>query len=401
MRRTRKTLGLLALACAGLVLATATAPAALALSTPQVEQGSLVSAKKIKSLSATEIAAYLRESKFPVPPKAQGADLYAVVYRTVGVDGSPTTASGTVAVPHKSRKDLWTVSYEHGTTATRAYVGSMDEGDGRAVPMMFAAAGFIAVAPDYLGLGTAPGFHPYMDHASEASATVDLLRAARSLATGQGRRLSGDVLVTGFSQGGTATMAVGRQLQAGPGLGFRLRGLAPISGPYEVQHVQFPELIAERLDPRTSAFYLAYWTASMNRLHHFYDSPAEAFQDPAVEALYDGNHTFDEIIAGLPASPLDVLTPKFQQWYLNPSGAVLKALETNDDTCSSWRPRVPVRLFAARGDREVVARNSRNCLRDLRRHGTDATLTDVGDIGHMDSPLAAMPTVLRWFTDLR
>ncbi|MEU8393863.1 hypothetical protein AB0C28_01630 [Nonomuraea sp. NPDC048892] len=113
---------LLALACAGLVLATATAPAALAatgtssasrsgtsdLTRSEMSsttssrsvtvdgRGSVVSAELLARLSAEQVEATLTEGGFPVPHRPQGADLYAVVYRTVAVDGTPTTS-------HRSR----------------------------------------------------------------------------------------------------------------------------------------------------------------------------------------------------------------------------------------------------------------------------------------------------------
>ncbi|NJP91447.1 hypothetical protein HCN51_18620 [Nonomuraea sp. FMUSA5-5] len=396
---------LLALACAGLVLATATAPAALAAAAPAREsvtidnRGSIVSAELPARMTAEQVAAYLTKAGFPVPARPQGADLYAVVYRTIGVTGTPTTASGVVALPARSRKGLWTVSYAHGTLATRADAGSVDDGDGRAIPLMFAAAGFAGVAPDYLGLGKGPGFHPYMDAASEASASADLLRAAGELAGQQGRALSGDVLVTGFSQGGHAAMALGKALRADGA--YRLRGAAPVSGPYHVRSAEIPALLDGRLDPHSATFYLAYWTVSMNRLHHFYDTPAEVFRDPAVEKLFDGEHSFEEIAAGLPASPRDLVTAAYLERIAKPSGAVLRAMRVNDTTCAGWRAGAPVRLFAARGDKDVAYDNARHCLRDLKASGVKASLKDVGDVDHMTSASRSMPEVLDWFVALR
>ncbi|MGP4095962.1 hypothetical protein [Nonomuraea sp. KM90] len=397
---------LLALACAGLVLATATAPAALAATGAPAahtvtidDRGSIVSANLLARLSAEQVTAYLTGAKFPVPARPQGADLYAVVYRTIGVDGTPTTASGVVALPARSRKGLWTVSYGHGTLPTKAGAGSVADGDGRAVPLMFAAAGFTGVAPDYLGLGTGPGFHPYMDAATEASASADLLRAAGELARRQGRTLSGDVLVTGFSQGGHAAMALGKSLRDDPE--YRLRAAAPIAGPCHVRRAELPALLAGRLDPHSATFYLAYWTVSMNRLHHFYDSPSEVFRDPGVEKLFDGHHSFDQIAAGLPATPRDLVTAAYLERIAKPSGAVLRATEANDATCAGWRAGVPVRLFAGRGDKDVAIANSRLCLRDLRVSGVKASLTDVGDVDHMTSASRSLPQVLDWFTGLR
>nr|SBO90982.1 Lysophospholipase [Nonomuraea gerenzanensis] len=94
------------------------------------------------------------------------------------------------------------------------------------------------------------------------------------------------MLVTGFSQGGHAAMALGKALRGDPA--YRLRGVAPISGPYHVRAAELPALLQDRLDPHSATFYLAYGTVSMNRLHHFYGSPSEVFRDPAVEQLFDG-----------------------------------------------------------------------------------------------------------------
>lgn len=401
---------LLALACAGLVLATATAPAALAAAVPTGtapaartvtidDRGSIVSARLLARMSPEQVTAYFERAKFPAPARPQGVDLYAVVYRTIGVAGTPTTAGGVVALPARSRKNLWTVSYAHGTTVGRSEVGTTSDGEGRAIPMLFAAAGFAGVAPDYLGLGAGPGHHPYMDAATEASASADLLRAAGELARQQGRTLSGDVLATGFSQGGHAAMALGKELRGGSG--FRLRGVAPIAGPYHLREAELPALLDGRLQPLSATFYLAYWTVSMNRLHHLYDSPSEVFRDPGVAELFDGDRGFDEVAAALPGSPRDLVTDDYLKRLKRPSGALLTAMERNDATCAGWRPGVPVRLFAARGDRDVVIANARRCLRDLRANGVKASLTDVGDVEHRPSMFRTMPQVFDWFVRLR
>ncbi|MEU8393862.1 hypothetical protein AB0C28_01625 [Nonomuraea sp. NPDC048892] len=162
-----------------------------------------------------------------------------------------------------------------------------------------------------------------------------------------------------------------------------------------------PALLKGRLDPHSATFYLAYWTVSMNRLHHLYDSPSEVFQDPAVERLFDGHHSFEEIAAGLPASPRDLVTAAYLKRMAEPSGSLLHAMLVNDVTCAGWRPGVPVRLYAGRGDKDVAVANSRLCLKELKASGVKATFTDVGNVDHMTSPFRALPRILDWFTGLR
>ena len=138
---------------------------------------------------------------------------------------SPTARSPPAAVP-PPRPACWRspsapatahlppVIHAHGTLAYRGYAPSVAEGPDRAVSVLYASAGRAAIAPDYLGLGTSPGRHPYMDARSAASASLDMLRAAHSAAPKLGTTLERTVSVTGFSQGGQVGHGTGPR--AGP-----------------------------------------------------------------------------------------------------------------------------------------------------------------------------------------
>ncbi|GLY89129.1 lipase [Actinoallomurus iriomotensis] len=393
-------------ALAGLALAgVVSAPTQSSATSPHGDdsggRGRVVSAKKIAGLSREQTASYLDTMNFGSPAPRYGIDEYAIVYRTITPTGAPTTASGLLILPRSKDRTLRTVAYEHGTNPTRLDAATTSaESYDRAAAALMAAAGFGTVAPDYLGLGLGPGHHPYMDHASETTASLDMLRAAGEVAADHGRSLTSKVRVTGFSQGGAAAMALGRVLQARG----RLVALAPISGPYDVEHAEIPVgLHGDRLSPQEVTFYLGYWTTSMNRLHHFYTSPSEVFQKPydeTVETLFDGDHSGAQIFAGLPATPQELLRPEFVARLDHPDGSLARALRENDDTCSNWRPRVPIRIFAAHGDKDVTILNARHCQAQLREHGVDAPLTDVGATDHNGSAFRSVPQVVRWFASL-
>jgi len=70
-----------------------------------------------------------------------------------------------------------------------------------------------------------------MDVPSETAAALDMLRASRAYVTSHGGALRRPVLITGFSQGASAGLGLGRALQDGADPWFRLGALAPISGP--------------------------------------------------------------------------------------------------------------------------------------------------------------------------
>jgi pimeloyl-ACP methyl ester carboxylesterase len=136
----------------------------------------------------------------------------------------PTIATGNVSVPRRSGR-LPTVVYLHGTAVSfydapsnpnvfGEFNANGESFDGPPSSAIFAGAGFIYIAPDYLGLGdsTVPR-HRYFHAATEASAALDLLKASRHLLRELGVRRNRELFTFGFSQGGHATLALQRALE--------------------------------------------------------------------------------------------------------------------------------------------------------------------------------------------
>ena len=199
-------------------------------------------------------------------------------------------------------------------------------------------------------------------------------------------------------------MATARAIQDGEaGPYWRLAAVAPISGPYAVRTAEIPAMLAGKLAPESAVLYIAFWTVSMNRIHHdLYDNPAQVFQEPyagIVEGLFDGDHTEEQIGAALPGDYTRLLTPQYLQRLAHPSGALLEAMTQNDTSCE-WHPDVPVRLFGADGDSDVAFADSQQCQAELAKHGVHADLVDVGDVGHNESAMLSVPMILDWFGQL-
>ena len=387
--RTRKSI-IAAVLCAGLLLP------GVAVAAPPPAAVERTQATLIDRLSRQEVVDYMVEHGIDPVDVRNGVDLYALRYRTTGVDGRPTTASALTVLPHTGARSLRTVTWLHGTLVYRGDAPSRNDNLDRAVAVLFAARGDAVVAPDYLGLGTGPGTHPYMLSRPTVTATVDALRASRGLAARSGKRLDGKVLVSGFSQGGQASMLVGRALQSS--LEFDLGGIAAIAGPYDIRGEELPAALDGRLDGVSATFYLGYAITAWNRARPLYDSPSEAFRAPydqVVESLFDSHHQEEDVVRALPATPQELFTDEFLARLANPTGALAEVLAAIDDPCE-WRPRVPVRLYAGRADRDVVFTNAESCEADLRAHGTrDVRLVDLGETDHFGSAIAALPEITR------
>ncbi|MFF0740191.1 alpha/beta hydrolase [Streptomyces sp. NPDC004111] len=341
-----------------------------------------------------------RKAGYPTDTARYGVAAYRLTYRTVTPEGNPTTASGLLVLPTDGgARRVPTVVHGHGTLAYRGYAASVAEGPDRTVSRLYASAGRATVAPDYLGLGTGPGTHPYIDNRSAATASLDMLRAASQAAPGLGRRLDGRVYATGFSQGGQVAMALGRALNSGEDARFRLRAVAAVGGAYDVEGSQLPALFDGRVGPGSAVFYTAYYLTAQNRLHHFYADPREVFRAPYaahVESLFDSNHPADQIAGKLPGTLRELLTDQWYEKLRHPGGSLLTAMRTNDYTCD-WKPDVPVTLYSATGDRDVPLANSQNCARRVTAHGGRVRLVDQGDVSHYTAFSRSLPEITRSF----
>jgi len=202
--------------------------------------------EKTAALTATQFTASLQASdqgkallQVAGTPKC-GVDLRYLEYRTVGAKNEATNATAAIMVPTGSDVTCSgqrpVVLYAHGTTAAKAYnlakwtdSTQAAAGEGLMIAAMFAAQGYIVVAPNYAGYdkSTLP-YHPYLDGDQQGKDMVDALTAARKTFSGIGANDAGSLFITGYSQGGYVAMAAHREMQA---TGKAVTASAPLSAP--------------------------------------------------------------------------------------------------------------------------------------------------------------------------
>ena len=173
-----------------------------------------------------------------------GVDFYYLQYNTVGGQGEATTASGALMVPTGTGAQCSggrpIVLYAHGTNTDRslnmADITNPSNTEGALIAAMFAAQGYIVVAPNYAGYDSSTlVYHPYLNADQQSKDMIDALSAARTAlphtlttSTSDG----GKLFITGYSQGGHVAMATHRAMQA---LGMTVTASAPMSGPYALE----------------------------------------------------------------------------------------------------------------------------------------------------------------------
>jgi hypothetical protein len=400
-------------ACTALALCLATARTAegAAARSHSGSRGSLVSAEVLYTLpTAQDVTASLQNIAFHTGPVHYGVDAYRLVYNTIDAHGAPTTASGLLVLPHHVKGTLEPVSYTHGSELYAKDAPSTDPlGFNAGGPLTYASAGFAAVAPDYLGLGTGPGTHPWLDVPSETTATLDMLRAARAFVSGTGSSMGGEVLATGFSQGAEAALGLGRALEAGADPHFRLAALAPVSGAYALRDAEIPAMFAGELPAKASVLNAAYAFPSFDRGYDVYDKPTDIFNEPyadSVEELTNNQHTWQELAAATPGTLDELLTAKGLDLLKNPQGNMATALHATDNSCEGWAPHVPRRMYFTTGDEQAVNANMQHCLADFTSSGATFPTVDVAPetwqgSRHFGSNVASVPQITTWFLSLR
>ena len=316
-------------------------------------------------------------------------------YHTLDASGAATMASMLLARP-VGCNPIAVVNYQHGTAFHREEVpseASLEDTDDRTVPAAaFAGHCYLFVAPDYLGLGSSPGRHPFLHARSEASAVVDSWRAARSIARERGWSWPEPVFLFGFSQGAHAALST---LGALPGE-LRARAMAGVSGPYNLSTEQLPFTLGGQTP--VDAAYLGYVVSAYANLypapaaHQFLESP----YDVTLDSLFDGSKHIQEIIPEVPPSAQELLTPTFaRQLMAREPNWFLSAMTEND--VDGVVPAIPVRLYYSSSDSIVSPSQSPAAAQRMQAAGSDAQAIDLGEIDHLSTRFAALPAVRAWF----
>jgi alpha-beta hydrolase superfamily lysophospholipase len=330
--------------------------------------GRLESATALNRIARADIEAADSEPGSRTPPLVPLYDVanHRLEYRTTDAQGREIVASGLVSVPVKAAgAPSPLLSYQHGTIFHDARAPS-NHATADEAAVILASLGYIVIAADYVGYGASKGApHPYLLAAPSAAATVDLLTAARTWRRRTGTADNGQLFLAGYSEGGYATVAAHRALQASRSVHLTgLLAVAPGAGPYDVR-VTLDALLQRVRDevPELAALI-----------------------DPLLLALLDDSvrqrlrvELFKRL---LPPDADVVFDPTAIDRYL--AGNLL-ALELHSNV-HDWAPDAPVRLFHGRDDQTVPFLSSERALRVMReRGGRDVSLVECSAVpsGHI------------------
>jgi pimeloyl-ACP methyl ester carboxylesterase len=331
--------------------------------------GSLIDTPTIlATLTAAQIDASTASSGLQAISGTATCDVKVVAlnYNTPDTRGDNSNASGVMLVPTGTgcTGPSPLLAYARGTEVlkTRTLANPADP-ETFSLLAIFAAKGYTVVATDYLGYGKSTAtYHPYLHADSEASSVIDSIRAARAAASTVGANLSGKVMLSGYSQGGHASMAAHRAIERDFAGEFNLVAGAHLAGPYNLSG-SFK--LADLNNPIAGYQFfipliITSWQKTYGGLYSDVDKVFKAPYAATIENLlpnptltYTTLLTSGALPAGTPKQAQDAL---MQSDYLtdiktNDNNALYLAAKKND--LLSWAPKAQTMLCGGAGDPTV------------------------------------------------
>ena len=293
-----------------------------------------------------------------------GIDVYKIIYRTIDPFGNPTQASGLCVIPTNNPKMQGIASYQHGTILRKQDAPSRPDNAQESLVGYILASnlGITVSMPDYLGLGDSPGMHPYVHAKTEASASIDMLRATKKHLAKKGKKVNDQLFLFGYSQGGHATMAMHRELEANYKNEFKVTASAPMAGPYDVSGTQTKVLVSP--NPYPAPNYLPYITLAYNYVYKLYGSPDEFLQAPyntTIPPLLLGNNgggDIDDAMGGTGIAPNHIFRPEVLAAFRTDSVKHKLRVALKDNDVYDWKPVAPIMFCHCNGDDHVSPQNT-------------------------------------------
>lgn len=331
--------------------------------------------------------------------------VYSIEYRTQ-FQGEEVIASGLVCIPDSSEA-YPVLSYQNGTNTLHAKAPSADPDNELFLLLEFVSStGFIVTIPDYLGFGSSNDmFHPYLDKESTVSTVIDMLKATRELVNNHlNVSMSDDVYLTGYSQGGWATMQVQKELEEDFSSDFDLKASVCGAGPYDLNYIN--DYIMDLTD-YPMPYYLGYIYNSYTNLGYITTPLSEVFLSPydeKIPILYDGTRSGQTIN--------DELTIRIPLLFTNDyienhdTDEKYESIRTSlaSNSISAWKTTTPTMLVHGTADEFIPPMVTSMIFQDFLSKGVgvnNITMIPLQGHDHQSAIVPAGIAAISWFMDLK
>ena len=332
------------------------------------ERGDLISFEILATRNVNNTQTYIENEleqivsdMFSIDPAQYGYWLYKITYETIDAHGNLNIASGSISYPRVDwpfipNQAFPIISYQHGTVVEKSSVTSVD-GEW-ILSAILTGSGYVYVEPDYLGLGSSEGRHPYQLNEPYGTAVVDMLRAVRQFSLENDQFTVNDQLfLAGYSEGGYATMSAHKIMERDHGEEFNITISFPMAGAYSMSGIMVDLMLDQQ--PYGEPFYFPYVLFSYLESYPMIGTIEEFILPEYVflHDLFDGYHSSEEINASMPDIPITIMKPEEIEYFEQDENHPLRIyLEEND--LWNWLPLAPMYIFHGEGDELVPFANA-------------------------------------------
>jgi pimeloyl-ACP methyl ester carboxylesterase len=298
------------------------------------------------------------------------------------------------------------MSYQNGTNTLHSEAPSVNPDNQLFLLLEFiASTGFVVSVPDYLGFGSSSNmFHPYLDKESTIQSVTDMLRAVEELTTNHLQfEANNDLYITGYSQGGWATMQLQKALEENNTGEFNLKASSCGAGPYDLRFVNDYIL---GLTNYPMPYFVGYIFNSYLNQDDITNPAGDIFKSPydqRIMTLFNGTKSGDEINSQLTTATADLFTADYKSTSNSDSkfSSVISSLDKNSIT--AWKTNIPTLLTHGTADTYVPEQISKNIYDDFVDKGVDQskiTYIAIPGAGHNTAVIPSGVATFSWFINL-
>ncbi|MCW8806446.1 MAG: lipase family protein [Ignavibacteriaceae bacterium] len=362
------------------------------------ERGEIAQSNSIGTMTPNDIEQILSSANMTIPfTLSYPVETISIKYYSVDGSGSQTIVSGAILVP-QGTDNLPLVSIQHGTETKRELVASVSPTNSTEgiVGLIMASMGYLAVVPDYPGFGVSNIMHPYTHAESLIPCIIDFMRAGRTYSSQHQITLDGKVFLTGYSEGGYATLVTQKAIEAEYSQEFNLTAVAPMAGPYDLYGMM--QTLFQTGQYNHTA-YIAYILTAYNNIYEW-NRASDFFNAPyssIVQSLFDGSKTYAEVLNQLPSTFDALMDSTFVNNVRNGNEPAFTA-SMQENTLLDWIPQAPINFFHGDADDISPYQNSVTAVQKLIANGgTNIQLTTIPGGNHDTSGPIAVVGAIQWF----
>jgi pimeloyl-ACP methyl ester carboxylesterase len=288
-----------------------------------------------------------------------GIKAYRIEYNTFSPLGEHILASGALIIPDNAYHFPF-LSIQHGTITNENSAPSNFSSEFNDFADIFASMGYIIIMPDYIGYGASSDMkHPYEHRASLATTCRDMIRAVYEYFEVQNdSRKNSKLFLTGYSEGGFATMATFKLMQEQHSDEFSITAVTAGAGAYN--KTAFVEWIVTANEPlpyiNSYIWVLDVYNSIYSELHRPYSF---YFNEPWATNIAN-NGVFGDI----ESNPSILFRSEFIEGIINGTDTDF-IIAVTDNNCFSWIPQSPLKLYHGNNDLYVPFFNSQYAYEEM------------------------------------